>query len=113
MNARRDERFPQTTRPRVVARPVSCDLTILLQRNRLNVSLGSLCLAAALFVSAATAEAQYARPRMQVAQGQGAISLDSYGVPKGNASAPVWIVELADFGCGYCAKFARETLAVR
>ncbi len=58
------------------------------------------------------AEAQYARPRMQVAQAQGAISLESYGIPKGTASAPIWIVELADFGCGYCAKFARETMPV-
>jgi protein-disulfide isomerase len=27
-------------------------------------------------------------------------------------SAPIWIVEMADFGCGYCAKFARETMPV-
>lgn len=41
-----------------------------------------------------------------------AVSLDGYGVEKGQAKAPVWIVELADFGCGYCAKFAAETMPV-
>jgi protein-disulfide isomerase len=78
----------------------------------LNVSISSLCFAAALLVLPGAADAQYARPRMQVAQARGAISLESYGIPKGNASAPIWIVELADFGCGYCAKFARETMPV-
>lgn len=38
------------------------------------------------------------------------VSLDGYGFEKGKPSAPVWIVELADFGCGYCAKFASETM---
>lgn len=38
------------------------------------------------------------------------ISLEGFGIAKGSDSAPVWIVELADFGCGYCAKFASETM---
>lgn len=66
----------------------------------------------AILLSASTASAQYAAPRMQVQSGQRAVSLESFGVPKGSASAPIWIVELADFGCGYCAKFARETMPV-
>lgn len=66
----------------------------------------------AVLLSASVANAQFAAPRMQVQSGQRSVSLESYGAPKGNASAPVWIVELADFGCGYCAKFARETMPV-
>jgi len=69
-------------------------------------------LIASVFLSASPASAQFASPRMQVQSGQRAVSLESFGVPKGNASAPIWIVELADFGCGYCAKFARETMPV-
>ncbi|MGQ0767049.1 MAG: DsbA family protein [Gemmatimonadota bacterium] len=42
--------------------------------------------------------------------GDRVISLDGFGIPKGSDSAPVWIVELADFGCSYCAKFASETM---
>lgn len=71
----------------------------------------SLALIASLLL-AGTVSAQFATPRMQVTNARGAISLESFGVPKGNASAPIWIVELADFGCGYCAKFARETMPV-
>jgi protein-disulfide isomerase len=67
---------------------------------------------ASLMLSASPASAQFAAPRMQVTSTRGAISLESFGVPKGNASAPIWIVEMADFGCGYCAKFARETMPV-
>jgi protein-disulfide isomerase len=40
------------------------------------------------------------------------VALDGYGIERGNPKAPVWIVELADFGCGYCEKFAKETLPV-
>lgn len=38
------------------------------------------------------------------------VTLDGYGIAKGKSTAPVWIVELADFGCSYCAKFAAETM---
>lgn len=47
--------------------------------------------------------------RVNVAGGR-SISLEGYGVAKGKATAPIWIVEMADFGCGYCAKFAAETM---
>jgi protein-disulfide isomerase len=49
-----------------------------------------------------------AQKKVQVAER--VISLDGYGIAKGKPKAPVWIVELADFGCGYCAKFAAETM---
>lgn len=54
---------------------------------------------------ASPAEAQ---KRVQV--GERIVTLDGYGIAKGQPKAPVWIVELADFGCGYCAKFAAETM---
>lgn len=38
------------------------------------------------------------------------VTLDAAGYARGNAKAPVWMVEFADFGCGYCEKFARETV---
>ncbi len=46
--------------------------------------------------------------RVQI--GEKIVSLDGYGFEKGQPTAPVWIVELADFGCSYCAKFAKETM---
>jgi protein-disulfide isomerase len=58
-----------------------------------------------LLLGTPTAEAQRA-----VLIGDRVISLEGYGIAKGKADAPVWIVELADFGCGYCAKFAAETM---
>lgn len=48
--------------------------------------------------------------QMRVQLAERTVSLDGHGVPKGKAGAPVWIVEFADFGCGYCAKFAAETM---
>jgi protein-disulfide isomerase len=48
--------------------------------------------------------------QMRVQLAERVVTLDGYGVEKGKAGAPVWIVELADFGCGYCAKFASETM---
>ena len=47
---------------------------------------------------------------MRVQVGERIVGLDGFGVEKGRREAPVWIVELADFGCGYCAKFAAETM---
>ncbi len=37
------------------------------------------------------------------------ISLAGVGHDRGSATARVFIVELGDFGCTYCAKFAKET----
>ncbi len=51
-----------------------------------------------------------ARAQMRVQLAERTVSLEGYGVEKGRRDAPVWIVELADFGCGYCAKFAAETM---
>ena len=48
--------------------------------------------------------------QMRVQLADKVVSLDCFGIPKGKANAPVWIVEMADFGCGYCAKFAAETM---
>jgi protein-disulfide isomerase len=39
----------------------------------------------------------------------GGVSLAGLGHDLGIAGARVFIVEFADFGCGYCAKFERET----
>ena len=50
--------------------------------------------------------------RMLVTMGDRRIALDGAGYQRGNASADAWIVEFADFGCGYCEKFHRETLPV-
>jgi protein-disulfide isomerase len=63
--------------------------------------------ALAVVVSVSSAEAQ-----RQVLVGNRLVSLEGYGFAHGNPKAPVWIVELADFGCGYCEKFAKETLPV-
>jgi protein-disulfide isomerase len=60
-------------------------------------------------VGSTLAEGQ-SRPRMQVQLAEKVVTLDGYGVAKGRPEAPIWIVELADFGCGYCAKFATETM---
>lgn len=65
------------------------------------------CALAAVIAVSSSAAAQ-----MQVSVGGRLISLEGYGVERGNAKAPVWIVELADFGCSYCEKFAKETLPV-
>lgn len=65
-----------------------------------------------MILTAESASAQFARPRMVAEIAGRTVAFDTYGVPKGNASAAIWIVEMADFGCGYCAKFARETLPV-
>ena len=48
--------------------------------------------------------------QMRVQLAERTVSLDGFGVAKGKPGAPIWIVELADFGCGYCAKFAVETM---
>jgi len=50
--------------------------------------------------------------RMQVKLGDKSVALDGVGYQRGNASASVWVVEFADFGCGYCEKFWRETQPV-
>ena len=47
---------------------------------------------------------------MRVQLAERTVSLDGFGIEKGQPGAPVWIVEMADFGCGYCAKFAAETM---
>ncbi len=50
--------------------------------------------------------------RLMVTLGDKTIALDGAGYQRGNASADVWVVEFADFGCGYCEKFFRETQPV-
>lgn len=57
----------------------------------------------------------YAAPaaaQMKVQLGDRFITLDNAGYGRGNTMAAVWIVEFADFGCGYCEKFWRETQPV-
>lgn len=51
-----------------------------------------------------------ARSQMRVQLAEKVVTLDGFGIEKGKPGAPVWIVELADFGCSYCAKFAAETM---
>ena len=43
------------------------------------------------------------------AQSRAGVSLAGIGHDEGGAAAGVFIVEFADFGCGYCAKFNVET----
>src|SRR5262245_15399712 len=43
------------------------------------------------------------------AQPKAGVSLAGVGHDEGGTSAGVFIVEFADFGCGYCAKFNVET----
>ena len=54
-----------------------------------------------LLLPATTADAQ-------LTQG-GGVSLAGVGYDLGGATAKVFIVEFADFGCGYCARFNTET----
>lgn len=61
-----------------------------------------------LLALAASGTATQAQMRVQLAEK--VVTLDGFGIAKGKPGAPVWIVELADFGCGYCAKFAAETM---
>ena len=53
-----------------------------------------------------------AAAQMRVTFGSQTVSLDGAGYERGNPKAPVWIVEFADFGCGYCEKFSKETFPV-
>lgn len=47
------------------------------------------------------------------AQGNGrGVSVATLGHDKGDPKAPVYVVEFGDFGCGYCAQFARESWPV-
>ncbi|MCC7323991.1 MAG: thioredoxin domain-containing protein, partial [Gemmatimonadaceae bacterium] len=66
---------------------------------------------AALPLAAAPAHAQMVS-RMLVKSGERTVALDGVGYQRGNPSADVWVVEFADFGCGYCEKFFRETQPV-
>jgi protein-disulfide isomerase len=50
--------------------------------------------------------------RLVVTLGDKTVALDGAGYQRGNAAADVWVVEFADFGCGYCEKFFRETQPV-
>lgn len=51
--------------------------------------------------------AAFGRPA--AAQANGSLSLTGVGHDVGKTAAKVYIVEFADFGCGYCARFAKET----
>jgi protein-disulfide isomerase len=63
-----------------------------------------------LLAALAAVVARPAGAQMRVQLAERVVSLDGFGIEKGKPGAPVWIVELADFGCGYCAKFAFETM---
>jgi protein-disulfide isomerase len=76
---------------------------------RLALSLTATLVAAA--VPAPRAHAQMVS-RMVVTLGDKTVALDGAGYQRGNAAADVWVVEFADFGCGYCEKFFRETQPV-
>lgn len=73
-----------------------------------NVALG---VTAALAICAPPAPAQMVS-RLLVKTAERTIALDGVGYQRGNAAADVWVVEFADFGCGYCEKFFRETQPV-
>jgi protein-disulfide isomerase len=68
----------------------------------------ALALAGILLACATPAHGQM-MARMLVTLGNKTVALDGAGYQRGNASADVWVVEFADFGCGYCEKFHRET----
>jgi len=70
--------------------------------------LRALALVGVLLAAAVPAHAQM-MARMLVTLGNKTVALDGVGYQRGNASADVWVVEFADFGCGYCEKFHRET----
>lgn len=70
------------------------------------------CCAALIATSLALAAPSAAWAQMSVTIGGNTISLDGVGYERGNAKAPVWLVEFADFGCGYCEKFSRESFPV-
>ncbi len=65
---------------------------------------------AVLVLSLLIGSASPLQTQMRVQLAERTISLDGYGIEKGKKGAPIWMVELADFGCGYCAKFAAETM---
>ncbi|MEO6445030.1 MAG: thioredoxin domain-containing protein [Gemmatimonadaceae bacterium] len=71
----------------------------------------SLLLLGTALLAASPLGAQHRKP-MLVKLGDRTIALEGAGYQRGNASAAVWIVEFADFGCSYCEKFHRETLPV-
>jgi protein-disulfide isomerase len=48
-------------------------------------------------------------PGVVLGQPSGGVSLAGTGHDVGKNTAKVYIVEFADFGCGYCAKFSKET----
>lgn len=75
---------------------------------RATVALG---VTAALAICATPAPAQMVS-RLLVKTAERTIALDGVGYQRGNAAADVWVVEFADFGCGYCEKFFRETQPV-
>lgn len=54
------------------------------------------------------AVADSARARVVV----GGIDLTEVGYDRGDPTAPIQVVEFSDFGCGFCAQFARETAPV-
>ena len=57
--------------------------------------------------------ASAAVPVTVVAQSSGrGVSVATLGHDKGDPKARVYVVEFGDFGCGYCAQFARESWPV-
>jgi protein-disulfide isomerase len=68
-----------------------------------------LCRLGALHALAAACALGSSAPALAQSDG-GGVSLAGVGHDLGTGSKPrVFIVEFADFGCGYCAKFAQET----
>lgn len=101
-----------TLLPRPLARRLGTRLQLrsphMSRRAAIHAVLGAIV---ALSLATTTVEGQMVS-RMLVKAGDRTLALDGVGYQRGNPSADVWVVEFADFGCGYCEKFFRETLPV-
>jgi protein-disulfide isomerase len=58
---------------------------------------------------ASTPEAETDAPPSGIARARQEIDVDTLGFDRGSEDAPVRVVEMSDYGCGYCRQFHQET----